>query len=143
MILFRDGLREEIDGPPRVFYTREGHTVEEYFVDKTKRFFVTLADSFYCAHGSSLAEAISDAVWKDESKRPSLEKLKAEISEAGFDRKITLMEFRVLTGACLDGCRVALKRKGLDGSPMTGPEIIKEFPEWGQTLYGVLEWEVS
>lgn len=141
MIFYRDGLEEEIDGRPLVRYTREGHLVEEYKVNGKTKYFVTLSGTHYCAHGETLAEAISDATWKDKSKRPSIEALKEEINEAGKSRKITLNEFRVLTGACAEGCRVALKRKGLDESPMVGPDILKHFPEWGGRLYEVLEWE--
>lgn len=69
--LFRDGLSESIAAAPTVSATREGHTVESYLVDGKQRFFVTLEGSNYCAHGSTLAEAIADAVWKDEKRRPS------------------------------------------------------------------------
>lgn len=140
MIFYRDGLEEEIDSPPKVYQTRDGHTVEEYTVDGKKRFFVTLSGLPYCAHGSSLEEAINDAIWKDASKRPSLEALKLEIQKAGKDRLITLNEFRVLTGACAEGCHLALKKEGLDDSPMIAKDILKHFPEWGRILYTALEW---
>lgn len=135
---YRDGLEEQIDTKPKVYSTREGHVVEEYSVGGVKRFFVTISGSTYCAHGNTLAEAITDAIWKDEKKRPNLESLKKEINEAGRDRKITLAEFKILTGACSTGCSVALKRAGLDGSPMTSDDIEKHFPEWGKKLKKVL-----
>ena len=141
MIFYRDGLEEKIDEAPKDYKTREGHSVEEYKVEGEKRFFVTLYGVHYCAHGSSLEEAITDALWKDESKRPSLEDLKKKIREEGEDRKISLHEFKVLTGACGDGCRVALKRAGLDGSPMLAKDILKNFPEWGERLCHILEWD--
>jgi hypothetical protein len=140
MKFFRDGLEEEIDSPPKISTTRDGHTVESYLVKGKKRFFVTISGTPYCAHGSTLSQAISDALWKDESKRPSLEELKQEIQAKGVAHKITLSEFRVLTGACAEGCRIALERAGLDGSPMRASEILKHFPEWGRNLYSVLEW---
>jgi len=139
MQYFRDGLTQEIDTQVKVKTTREGHTVEEYLVDGVKKYFVTLAGSHYCAHGSSVGEAISDAIWKDESKRPTLNDLKKEILAAGSERKITLQEFRVLTGACLEGCRIALTRAGLSGEPMLPKEILNHFPDWGTALYRVLE----
>ena len=140
MKFYRDGLELDIDAPPMVSVTREGHIVEAYTVDGKAGFFVTLAGLPYCAHGETLSQAIADATWKDESKRPSLDALKSEIQAAGRSRKISLSEFRTLTGACAEGCRVALKRANLDGSPMTAGEIKKYFPDWGQRLCEVLEW---
>lgn len=139
--IFRDGLEEKAEGPPLVSTTREGHKVESYKVDGSSRFFVTLVGSHYCAHGDTLAEAIADALWKDEKRRPSLEAVKEEIRKEGKSRKITLQEFRILTGACETGCRVALKQAGLDSSPMRASEIKKHFPEWGGKLLAILEWD--
>lgn len=140
-VVFRDGLEEETDGPPVVSTTREGHRVESYCVKGAIRFFVTLAGSHYCAHGNTLADAIADAIWKDEKRRPSLQAIKEAIREDGKTRKITLQEFRVLTGACQAGCQIALKRAGLDGSPMKARDIKKHFPEWGAKLLAILEWK--
>ena len=137
---FRDGLEELIDDPPKVVSTPDGHTVEIYKVKGKTKYFVTLAGSFYCAHGATIADAVADATWKDEKKRPSLDALKEDIREAGKDRQITINEFRVLTGACREGCLSALKKAGLDGSPMTAPEIVNHFPDWGRKLMQVLEW---
>lgn len=139
--IFRDGLEENAEGPPRVSTTPDGHCVESYRVDGVDRFFVTLAGSHYCAHGGTLAEAITAAIWKDEKRRPNLDIIKEDVQKAGKERKITLQEFQTLTGACQVGCRVALKQAGLDGSPMTASEIKKRFPEWGARLLAVLEWE--
>ena len=139
MIFYRDGLEQTIDAPPTISKTREGHIVETYKVDGIKKYFVTLLGSFYCAHGNTLPEAITDALWKDESKRPSMESLRAEINAAGKARKISLQEFRLLTGACLEGCRVALKRAKLNGKPMLSKDIQKHFPIWGDKLFRVLE----
>ena len=142
MILFRDGIEEEIDSAPIVTRNRDGHTIESYTVNGNARFFVTLKDSWYCAHGDTVASAISDAIWKDSSKRPSLESLKAEIVKAGKDRKISLNEFRVLTGACLEGCRVAIKKAGVSGEPMTAFEIRDTINwEWGNKLISILGFE--
>lgn len=139
-VIFRDGLEENAEGPPLVSATREGHRVESYRVKGAERFFVTLVGSHYCAHGDTLAEAIADAIWKDEKKRPSLEAVKESIRNDGKDRKITLQEFRALTGACQAGCWVALKNAGLDGSPMRARDIKKHFPDWGTKLLEILEW---
>ncbi len=139
-VIFRDGLEEEAEAPSVVSKTREGHIVETYRVDGADRFFVTLFESHYCAHGNTLAEAIADAIWKDEKKRPSLEAVKESIRNDGKTRKISLQEFRILTGACQAGCQVAIKRAGLDGSPMRASDIKKHFPDWGTKLLEILEW---
>lgn len=141
MNFLRDGLELEIDSAPRVFKTREGHVVEEYFCKGVKGFFVTIAGTHYCAHGKTLADAITDAEWKDESRRPKREDLVKKIRAAGVSRKISLLEFRLLTGACAEGCRIALERARLDGSPMTAHDIRKVFPDWGAKLLQILGWE--
>jgi len=141
MKYYRDGLEIQIDHKPKVTTTAEGHVVESYKTKGKRGFFVTLAGTHWCAHGATLAEAISEAIWKDPKCRPSLEALKAEIQAAGKSRKISLQEFRVLTGACSEGCRIALDRAGLDGSPMKATDLAKHFPEWGERLMRVLEWK--
>lgn len=140
-LIYRDGITEASEVPIKVSRTRAGHTIERYVVDGEKRYFVTLAGSHYCAHGNTIAEAVASAIWKDPAKRPSLEKLKKEINDAGPGRKITLQEFRVLTGACEYGCKQALKQAGLSGQPMTPKQIQKYFPDWGSKLLSILEAE--
>jgi len=140
VIYFRDGLELKIDALPQISKTRDGHIVERYTINGIEGFFVTIAGTPYCAHGSTLSQAISDAIWKDESKRPSLESLKQEIISSGKDRLITLKEFQLLTGACTEGCRIALNKKGLSGNPMTANDIYKHFPEWGEKLLNILGW---
>jgi hypothetical protein len=139
---YRDGLEEEITGPIRVITTSDGHVVEAYKLSSGKRrFFATLAGSHWCAHGDSVATAIADAIWKDPLKRPSMESLVVSIKNDGLDRKITLNEFRVLTGACLTGCRSALASAGKDESPLTAKEIRDSISrEWGNKLISVLGW---
>jgi hypothetical protein len=140
---YRDGLEEEISGPIRVSVTSDGHVVESYKLSTGKRrFFATLAGSHWCAHGNTVAEAVSDAIFKDPIRRPSLQSLVKSINADGKDRKVTLSEFRILTGACLTGCQEALKRAGRNGSPMTAQEIRDVVSlEWGKKLISVLGWE--
>lgn len=141
--VYRDGLSLQTDAGSkmRVTKTREGHVVEHFVVGGKPKVFVTLRGTHYCAHGNTVAEAVADALWKDPAKRPSLETLKARIQKAGKNRKITLLEFRTLTGACAEGCRVALARAGLTGEPMTAYDIRdKVSREWGNKLLQVLEW---
>lgn len=141
--IYRDGVDEKIIGQIRVRVTSDGHTIESYKTAKGKqRYFATLAGTHWCAHGDSVASAVADALWKDPARRPSIEALKSEITKAGKKRKITLNEFRALTGACLTGCRDALERAGRDDSPMTAYEI-RDYvsKEWGGKLLSVLEWD--
>ena len=139
--IYRDGLEETIDDLPVVSKTRDGHTVETYKVNGVEKYFVTLMNSTWCAHGSTIAEAVADAIWKDPKQRPPLEMLKAEIQKDGKDRLISLNEFKLLTGACSEGCRVALKKAGLDGSPMKAKDIREKVSaEWGSKLIQILEW---
>lgn len=141
--LFRDGLEEKISGPIRVHTTSDGHVIESYKTSRGKRrYFATLAGTHWCAHGDSIASAVSDALWKNPDNRPSVEALKAEITKAGKQRKIALNEFRLLTGACLTGCRDALARAGRDDSPMTAYEIRDVVSkDWGSKLISILGWK--
>lgn len=140
--IYRDGVEEKIIGPIRVRVTSDGHTIESYKTAKGKqRYFATLAGTHWCAHGDSIAAAVADALWKDPARRPSIDALKAEIRKDGKKRKISLNEFRVLTGACLTGCRAALERAGRDETPLTAHEIRDHVSkEWGSKLLAVLEW---
>lgn len=141
--LYRDGLEELITGPIRVSVTSDGHVVESYkLADGNRRYFATLSGSHLCAHGDSVAQAVADALWKDPKRRPDMESLVSEIKHEGKNRKITLNEFRLLTGACLTGCRSALKSAGKDESPITAKEIRDTISkEWGNKLISVLGWE--
>jgi hypothetical protein len=140
--VYRDGLEEKVVGPIKVSVTSEGHTIESYkLADGRRRFFATLAGTHWCAHGDTIASAVADAIWKDPAKRPSMESLVESIKKDGKSRKITLNEFRVLTGACLTGCRDALAKAGRDDSPMTAKDIrdVVSF-DWGNKLLSILGW---
>lgn len=140
---FRDGVEEEISGPIRVSTTSDGHVVERYTLASGKRrYFATLYGTHWCAHGDSIAEAVTDAMFKDPAQRPSIDALVKTIRAAGKGRKITLSEFRILTGACLMGCKAALERAGRDTSPMTATEIRDVVSrDWGNKLLKVLGYE--
>jgi len=143
--IYRDGLEELVAGPIRLTETSDGHTIESYKLsDGKRRFFATLAGTHWCAHGDTVASAVADAIWKDPAKRPSMESLVDSIKGDGKTRKITLNEFRLLTGACLTGCRDALAKAGRDDSPMTAKEIRDVVSkEWGNKLISVLGWADS
>ncbi len=139
---FRDGLEQEIVGSIRIKTTPEGHIAEIYKTsDGKKNFFVTLAGSHWCSHGSSLADAIGSALWKDPAQRPSMDALRDSV-KGNKKHKFTLNEFRLLTGACLTGCRGALEKVRRDESPMTAFDIRDIISrEWGNKLISVLGWE--
>lgn len=141
-VFYRDGLEEKICGPIKVRVTSDGHTIESYKdANGKQRYFATLTGTHWCAHGDSVASAVADALWKDPKRRPSIDALKAEIRNTGKNRKITLNEFRVLTGACLSGCRSALEKAGRSESPITAFEIRDHISkEWGDKLISVLGW---
>lgn len=141
--LYRDGVEEEITGAICVSKTSEDHIIESYKLSNGKRrHFATLAGTHWCAHGDTVASAIADALWKDPAQRPSMESLRAEIQAIGKGHKFTLNEFRLLTGACLTGCRDALARVGRDESPLIANDIRNLVSrEWGDKLLSVLGWE--
>lgn len=141
ILFYRDKISIHIDTKPKIKITRDGHTVEEYLVKGQKKFFVTLSKTFYCAHGETLEQAISDALWKDETRRPSMEQIRDKIRAAGPKHLITKNEFRLLTGACSEGIRIALERAKKKEEPMTAKEIFKISESWGKQLYSVLGWE--
>lgn len=140
---YRDGVEEQITGPVRVHRTSDGHVIESYkTADGKRRYFATLGGTHWCAHGNSIAEAVADAIFKDPAQRPTREALVREINADGKSRKITLSEFRIITGACLTGCHDALKRSGKDGSPMTAKDIRDVISkDWGGKLISILGWE--
>lgn len=141
--IYRDGIEEQITGSIKVHITSDGHTVESYKLLSGKhRFFATIAGSHFCAHGDSVASAVADALWKDPERRPSAQSLIESIKSDGIDRKITLNEFRLITGACLVGCRAALSNAGKDESPMNAKDIRDTVSiEWGQKLLSMLGWD--
>ena len=141
--MYRDGidLRHDTGYGIRVTHTRDGHLVETFMVDGVKKCFVTLKDSVYCAHGDTVADAVADALWKDPAKRPSAEALAENIRKAGEARKITLREFRLLTGACAEGCRIAMARARVTKKSMTAFGIRDKISkEWGDKLLKILGW---
>lgn len=141
--MYRDGISVNIDPGYgiRVSRTRDGHVVEAYKVDGKRKYFVTLKGSFYCAHGDTVADAVADALWKDPEKRPDAEALAEEIRAAGKGRKITLREFRLLTGACAEGCREALEKAGITERSMTAYGIRDRISRtWGEKLLRILGW---
>ena len=59
--VYRDGITTKIDRPIKVFKTRDGHTVERFTLNRKHTYFVTLNGTHWCAHGTTVAEAVADA----------------------------------------------------------------------------------
>lgn len=139
--VYRDGLSVTLD-PGSTIKTRttsDGHVIETWKSKGKRVYFANLYDSVYCAHGDTAAQAIADALWKDPARRPSLEALVGEIRPVVKTRKISLQEFRVLTGACETGCRSFLEAKGFGvGVRMTLAEFLPIGGEWALKLKQVL-----
>lgn len=138
--IFRDGIEHVIDGKVTVRMTSDGHVIESWKSNGKRVYFANIANSVYCAHGDTPADAVADAIWKDPTRRPSLEALVAEIKPVVKTRKISLQEFRVLTGACESGCRSFLEQHGLATSvKMTLAEFMPIGGEWALKLKQVIE----
>ena len=139
MQILRDSVIHTLDGNVSIRTTSDGHVIESWKSNGKRVYFANLYNSVYCAHGDTAAQAIGDAIWKDPKRRPSLEKLVAEIKPVVKTRKITLKEFRVLTGACESGCKHFLEQKGLPLSvKMTLAEFMPIGGEWAKKLAEVL-----
>jgi hypothetical protein len=129
-VVYRDGIEHTLDLGSKIKskVTRNGTLVEYWKSGGELVFFATLKDGAYCAHGSTAAGAIRAAEWKDPDKRPEKTKLAKKIKQAGPGRKITVMEFRLLTGACEVGCREFLRQHKL---PMTTSMTLDAFKKIG------------
>ena len=141
MTIYRDGIEYVLDPNSKVSVrtTSDGHVIESWKSQGNRVYFSTLAGSHFCAHGSTAAEAVADALWKDPARRPSLDALVAEIKPQIKTRKIRLQEFRLLTGACMDGCRRFLQQHKLPTTvSMTLAEFLPIGGEWARKLEAVL-----
>lgn len=140
--VYRDGIEEIAISDVTCFKTRAGHVVEHYKTADGDRYFATIKGTHFCAHGNTVAEAVADALWKDEENRPERALLASKIKKQKDTIKITLNEFRHLTGACKTGCMIALKAAGLDKvNPLafTISEIKEKIsPEWGKKLEQII-----
>lgn len=139
--VYRDGTSHSLDKGSKIFVrtTSDGHTIESWRSEGKRVYFANLANSVYCAHGDTSAQAIGNAIWKDPKLRPPLEDLVAEIKPQIKTRKITVREFRLLTGACETGCRDFLVARGMNMSAsMTLDEFIPVGGDWARKLKEVL-----
>ena len=144
MEIYRDGITHKVDGKISVHTTPAGHVIESWETNGKRVYFANLNDSVYCAHGDTPEQAIADAQWKDPKLRPSIEDLVNEIRPIIKTRKINVKEFRLLTGACVIGCRDFLEQKGL---PLDIELTVEEFKpiggEWANTLENIIMKETA
>lgn len=139
--ILRDGIEHSLDLGSKISVrtTSDGHVIESWKSKGKRVYFANLFESVYCAHGDTAAQAIGDAIWKDPKRRPSLEALTAEIKPEIKTRKLTVREFRLLTGACESGCRDFLRRYKLElDVTMTLAEFLPIGGDWAKKLERVL-----
>lgn len=79
-----------------------------------KKVFVALKEAF-AAHGDSLKKAIEDCNFKFLQSTIDVEAYAQEVKERGV---MTVMDYRLLTGACKSGCMHFLKQKGVKETEM-------------------------
>ena len=142
--IFRDGISYTLDSNSKILVrqTSDGHTIESWKSGGKRVYFANLANSVYCAHGESAAEAIGAAIWKDPKRRPSMEELVAKIRSQLDTYKISLGEFRALTGACEEGCKQFLNQHNLKSTvTMTLKEFMPIGGDWAKKLEDVLTRE--
>lgn len=137
--IYRDGVEHTLNGRVSTRTTSDGHVIESWRSSGKRIYFANLYNSVYCAHGDTAARAIGDAIWKDPKRRPSMESLVLEIKPKLKTRKITVREFRLLTGACESGCRDFLATRGLGlDTAMTLQEFVPIGGDWAKKLKDVL-----
>ncbi len=139
--IYRDGIEyRDVKSDIKTRVTSDGHIIESWVTNEGKKvYFANLKNSVYCAHGTTAAEAIGEAIWKDPAKRPSLEKLVAKIKPKLNTYKISVTEFRILTGACKTGCDHFLQAHNLSSNvKMTLKEFLPIGGDWAKKLEQVL-----
>lgn len=138
--VFRDGLEIECVAPSRVV-VRDGHTCEVFKTNEGETWFVTLEDTFFCAHGDSFHDAVIAA---KEKQNPGAGKSEAiiRIQKSG---RVNLTDFCLVTGACRAGAIAWVKQEGLSLTEnLTIEETLKRLKKspsnsWGNRLSEELE----
>lgn len=143
MKFFRDGLEIETKDPPRVL-VREGHTCEVFDrkgEDDSPLWFVTLSDTFHCAHGDSFQDAVSAA---KEKQHPGAGKAEA-VARVRETNRVSLRDFCSITGACRAGVTAWAKQEGVSiKNALSVTEALKILAksssrEWGERLREEIE----
>jgi hypothetical protein len=136
MRFFRDGLEVEAKAPPRVFI-REGHTCEVFErATDGPLWFITLAGTFYCAHGDSFRDAVASA---KEKQNPGAAKAEA-IVRVRKTKRVSLRDFCLVTGACRAGATAWAKQEGVSiKGDISVKEALKMLEksssrDWGERL---------
>ncbi len=76
----------------------------------------------YFAHGETIKEAIEDVNFKYLQETIDLDNYVSDIKEKGY---LTVVDYRLLTGACSDGCREFLNAKSIKVEKMPIKEALK------------------
>jgi hypothetical protein len=129
-------------GKSREFKTVDGHTMiissrkksgevtlykARFFaggvIEKMKQCFIAQREDFY-AHGETAQSAISDVTFKALQSTADVSEIVAAVKKA---KAISLVEFRLLTGACLTGCHHFMDTHGIprDTESLPLPRVLK------------------
>ncbi|MGJ8677199.1 MAG: hypothetical protein ACSHX0_06760 [Akkermansiaceae bacterium] len=95
-------------------------------IDKLKECFLASAGDFW-AHGSSLKEAIEDVRFKSMSVNFDKEEMLNEVRKS---QRVQVVHYRLMTGACREGCRQFLRNNDYDEDTESLPlkDVIRLIP---------------
>ncbi|MEM7698698.1 MAG: hypothetical protein AAF236_09875, partial [Verrucomicrobiota bacterium] len=110
-----------IDGDAMLLTSKR--TIDGYKISKARYFhggdivalpqcWIAEKDGFY-AHGESIKDAIEDAAFKAMQVSANVEDIAREVKQSGV---VTKNQYRLLTGACDEGCRRFISDHGIDSS---------------------------
>ncbi|WIL01335.1 ribonuclease inhibitor [Riemerella phage vB_RanS_CRP6] len=88
---------------------------EGSFFNTKRKCYVAQKDSFF-AHGDTIREAVEDVNFKFLQENANVDDIVTEILKT---QKITVSQFRLITGACKAGCENFLKSNGIKTTEMS------------------------
>lgn len=104
---------------------------EGKFFNDDQKCFVANRQDFY-AHGRTIKEAIEDVNFKYLNESMDVQDVVNQIKATG---SMSVAEFRMITGACREGCRRFLKQRGISKTELPfneAIELIKDQFGWGR-----------
>lgn len=101
---------------------REGFEISKgTFFNTKKECFVAKKDK-YTAHGETIRQAIEDVNFKYLQENSNVQDI---VNQVKSTNKITVSQFRLITGACSTGCKNFLTEKGVTVTEMELPKAMK------------------